>query len=100
MPTKPWPILARRIFWDVDYDKLDYDAKANFVIERVFERGDVEDIRNCRRYYGDERVVEALLKAKFLSLGTHHFVSSLFQQPLESFRCYTTRQLNGDRLPY
>ena len=59
MPTKPWPILARRIFWDVDYDKLDYDAKANLVIERVFERGDVEDIRNCRRYYGDERVVEA-----------------------------------------
>ena len=39
-----------RIFWDVDFAKLDFDAKANFVIERVFERGDVDDIRACRRY--------------------------------------------------
>ena len=100
MPSKPWPILARRIFWDVDFDKLDYDAKASFVIERVFERGDVEDIRNCRRYYGDERVVDALLKAKFLSLGTLHFVSAIFDKPLETFRCYTTRQSNPERLPY
>lgn len=100
MSTKPRPILARRIFWDVDFAKLDYDAKANFVIERVFERGDVEDVRQCRRYYGDEKVVEALLKAKFLSLGTLHFVSSIFDKPLDAFRCYTTRLSNPERLPY
>ncbi len=100
MPTKPWPVFARRIFWDVDFDKLDYDAKASFVIERVFERGDVEDVRNCRRYYGDEKVVDALLKAKFLMLGAHHFASALFELPMESFRCYTTRQLNPGHLPY
>jgi len=98
--TKPLPVLARRIFWDVDFDKLDYDGKSGFIIERVFERGDVEDIRQCRRYYGDEKVVEALLSAKFLSLGTWHFVSAIFEQPLETFRCYTTRQLNQERLPY
>lgn len=97
---KPAPVFQRRIFWDVDFDKLDFDAKASFVIERVFERGDVEDIRQCRRYYGDERVLEALLNAKFLSLGTWHFVSAIFEQPLEAFRCYTTRQLNQERLPY
>lgn len=100
MSAKSWPVFARRIFWDVDFDKLDYDAKASFIIERVFERGDVEDIRHCRRYYGDKMVVEALLNAKFLSLGTWHFVSSVFEQPLEAFRCYTTRQLNQERLPY
>lgn len=46
----PKPELARRIFWEEDYDNLDYDAKAGFVIERVFERGDVPENRNCRRY--------------------------------------------------
>lgn len=68
--TKPFPIFNRRIFWDVNFDKLDYNGKANFIIERVFERGDVEDIRNCRRYYGDKKVAEALLNAKFLPLLT------------------------------
>ena len=97
---KPAPVLQRRIFWDVDFDKLDYDAKASFVIERVFERGDVQDIRNCRRYYGDEVVIEALLTAKFLALTTLHFVSAIFEKPLEEFRCYTTRQSNPTHLPY
>jgi len=49
------PQFHRRIFWDVDFDKLDFDKYANSVIERVFDRGDVDDIRQCRRYYGDEK---------------------------------------------
>ena len=100
MSSKPIPILARRIFWDVDFDKLDYDGKASFVIERVFERGDVEDIRQCRRYYGDEKVVDALLAAKFLRLDTLHFVSAIFNKPLEAFRCYALRQSNPGLFPY
>lgn len=52
--VKNKPVFAKRIFWDVNFDTLDYDKKASFVIERVFERGDVDDIRQCRRYYGDE----------------------------------------------
>ena len=50
MEQKPKPIFEKRIFWDINFENIDYDAKANFVIERVFDRGDVQDIRNCRRY--------------------------------------------------
>ncbi|MBY0435291.1 MAG: hypothetical protein K2U26_14375 [Cyclobacteriaceae bacterium] len=60
MLTKSIPIFNRRIFWDVVFENIDYYAKANFVIERVFERGDVEDIGNCRRYYGDDKVVRSV----------------------------------------
>ncbi|HSK12358.1 MAG TPA: hypothetical protein VK907_04035 [Phnomibacter sp.] len=48
MNEKAKPVFHKRIFWDVDFDKIDYDLRANFVIERGFERGDVDDIRNCR----------------------------------------------------
>jgi len=50
MDEKVKPIFNKRISWDVNFEQIDYDAKANFVIERFFERGDVEDIRQCRRY--------------------------------------------------
>lgn len=100
MTNKIKPIFHRRIFWDVDFDKLDYDAKANFVIERVFERGDVDDIRNCRRYYGDEKVSYALLNAKFLSKVTMYLASAVIDKPIEEFRCYTLRQLHPELLPY
>jgi hypothetical protein len=32
------PGLNKRIFWDVDFEKLDFDKRASFIIERVFER--------------------------------------------------------------
>jgi hypothetical protein len=94
------PIFHKRIFWDVNFEKIDYDAKASFVIERVFERGDVDDIRNCRRYYGDEKVREVLLKAKFLPWTRLFLASAVIDRPIEDFRCYTLRQLNPELLPY
>ncbi|HPR33648.1 MAG TPA: hypothetical protein PLK12_16220 [Prolixibacteraceae bacterium] len=100
MTEKKKPIFDKRIFWGVDFEKIDYDAKANFVIERVFERGDVEDIRQCRRYYGDEKVRLALLNAKYLPLHTIHFASAVINEPVEEFRCYTLRQLNPGLFPY
>lgn len=100
MNAKQKPVFNKRIFWDVNFEQLDYDAKASFVIERVFERGDVEDIRQCRRYYGDKKVTEALLKAKYLPLHTIHFASAVLNKPIEEFRCYKLRQLNPELFPY
>ena len=100
MSAKSKPIFNKRIFCDVVFENIDYDAKANFVIERVFERGDVEDIRNCRRYYGDEKVTEAVLNAKFLPEHTMYLASAVIDKPLEAFRCYITRQSNPTLFPY
>lgn len=82
------PIFNKRIFWDVVFENINYDTKANFVIERVFERGDVEDIRNCRRYYGDEKVTEALLNSDFLSKRILYFASAVINRPIEEFKYY------------
>lgn len=98
--NKPKPVFHQRIFWDVDFEKLDYDLRASFVIERVFERGDVDDIRNCRRYYGDDKVRDVLLKAKFLPLSRLYLASAVIDRPIEEFRCYTLRQLNPELFPY
>lgn len=87
------PIFEKRIFWDVDFESLDYDKKASFIIERVFERGDVQDIRNCRRYYGDDTVSNVLKNAKWLSLQTIHLAAAIFENKLTDFRCYNIQQL-------
>ena len=100
MSQKRKPIFNKRIFWDVNFEQIDYDAKANFVIERVFERGDVEDIRQCQRYYGEEQIKNALLNTKFLPLHTIHFASAIIGEPIENFRCYKLRQLNPELFPY
>lgn len=89
-----------RIFWVVDYTKLNFELRANFIIERVFERRDVQDIRNCRQFYGDEKVIEALLSAKYLTEHTLNFVSTIFDIPKDQFRCYSLKQLSPKLFPY
>ena len=88
------PIINRRIFWDTDFDKIDYDKSWKSVIERVFDRGDIEDIRQVRRYYGDDKVIEALTTAIYLFDETINFCSGIFDIPKEKFRCYVLKQSN------
>lgn len=94
------PIFDKRIFWDVNFENLDYDAKAHFVIVRVFERGDIEDIRQCRRYYGDKLVKKALLEAKYIMLHRLYLAAAVIDEPIQKFRCYILRQLNPTLYPY
>jgi hypothetical protein len=94
------PYDNKRIFWDVDAEKLDFEKKASFIIERVFERGDVEDIRMCRRFYGDEKIADTLLNTKYLPLRKIYLASAILNKPLTAFKCYTLRQLNQELYPY
>ncbi len=93
-------LLAKHIFWDVNYEGLDYDGKSSFIIERVFERGDIEDIRQCRRYYGDEVLRDALTNAKWLSLLTICLASALFNNQLTDYKCYNKAQSNPTHWMY
>lgn len=94
------PDFNKRIFWDIDIAKLDYERKASFIIERVFERGDVPDIRNCRRYYGDDKICSVLTNAKWLSLTTIYLACALFDNELTDYKCYNTAQLNPGHWTY
>jgi hypothetical protein len=98
LPAKPYD--NKRIFWDADAEKLDFEKKASFIIERVFERGDVEDIRLCRRFYGDEKIAVVLLNTKYLPLRKIYLASAILDKPLTAFKCYTLRQLNQELYPY
>jgi len=100
--NKPFnkPVFNKRIFWDVNFEVLVYDISAVFVIERVFERGDVEDIRCCCRYYGDEKVTEVLLNVKYLLERRLHLAAAVIIKPISEFRCYILRQLNPRLFPY
>jgi hypothetical protein len=86
------PIFDKSIFWDVDFSTLDFEKYSNWVIVRVFERGDVEDIRQCRRYYGNEKIMQALLNAKHITDNRIHLTAAVINQPIQNFRCYILKQ--------
>lgn len=89
------PILQKRIFWDIDFESLDYQMHRQFIIERVFERGDVPDIRAIRKFYGDKDVIHGLKTAKWLSFDVFVFVKNLFNINPTDFKCYMLNQSKG-----
>lgn len=49
-------ILKKSLFWDTNIDKIDWQRHKNFVINRVFERGNEEEINEIISFYGEELI--------------------------------------------
>lgn len=45
------------LFWDTSIDNIDFKTHSRFVINRVFERGNNEEILEIIRFYGKETIL-------------------------------------------
>jgi len=55
------PSLSEMLFWDTDLELVDWQKQANAIIIRVLERGGLQDFREIRKYYGDEKIADAAM---------------------------------------
>ena len=46
------PMVRKILFWDVDYDNLDWIKYKDFVIRRINERGTAQEKESAARFYG------------------------------------------------
>lgn len=88
------PNLRRSLFWDVNYDGIDWQKNYRFVIERMLERGTFEEWQEIKRYYGLEKIRDTVVQARWLDNTTLSFCSNYFHVPKEQFRCYTLKSSN------
>jgi len=84
--------LRKSLFWDTDYDKLDWDKHISYVVSRVLQRGTLEDFRNIVAYYGKEKLREVIKNIRYLDKKPMYFSSIYFEIPLTEIRCYNIRQ--------
>ena len=61
------PAIRRIIFWDTDFDSIDWAASKESIISRVLERGTEEEIAEIARYYGMN--IESL--GKYSTISTY-----------------------------
>ena len=53
-------ILSKALFWDTDIQHIDWERQYKTVIQRVFELGNENDKNEIIRFYGAEKVNQAL----------------------------------------
>ena len=83
--------LRPALFWDVDFNRLNLDENASFVIIRVMERGTREEVRTIWNYFGAETVKQHLLSAQSLSPKTISYFANQFKISRSQFRSVVNR---------
>lgn len=83
--------LNPNYFWDTDVQRLDPEAARRLIVERVFSLGKIEEMRLVTNYYGRDEVIDALRTTNYLDPKTLNFVSLVFKEPKENFKCYTRK---------
>jgi hypothetical protein len=87
------PDLPRQLFWDWDFEKIDWEKSYLSIIARVLERGDKDERNELIRYYGEPKVVKALKsEIKYLPDFVIEDVCSYFKLKKEELACYARKQ--------
>lgn len=79
-------------FWDIDLDSLDLTKSEKLIIKRVFTLGSIEDIRELLDYYGENKVLDVLMRVNYLDAKTLNLAVKLFNKDKREFRCYIRSQ--------
>lgn len=97
---KARPELSKQAFWDVDMDNIDYQKNARFVMEKVIDRGSLEDFVAIRKFYGDEKIKKEIVNARWIGDKEIYFCCAVFNLEPKDFRCYIQKQLNPELWVY
>jgi hypothetical protein len=77
-----------RFIDDCCFEELENEMGTAWLIEKLFSRGTVNDIKAIRKYYGDKRIKKEVVKIQWLSKETLSFFSGLYNIPKENFLTY------------
>ena len=84
--------FSASLFWDVDRDTLDLTAHKKFIVQRVLERGNLDDWRLLKQCYTVDGVVSIAQQLRSLDPMALSFIACVGNIPRETFRCYTWKQ--------
>jgi hypothetical protein len=84
-------IFSSRCFWDRDRSKLNLEESKNYIITRVVDTGNIEDIKTLFDYYGWNTIKEEVVKIRYMNNKTFNWLSSLLEINPKDFRCYNNR---------
>lgn len=52
--------IRKILFWDTDFDQIDWDQNKSAVIQRVLERGNQEEIKEIISFYGKPTILKEI----------------------------------------
>ncbi len=83
------------LFWEYEFGKINWQEMKVVIVQRVIERGRMEDFYAIINLYGIEGVKETIKQIPYLNPKDIVFVSSVFEIKKEDLKCYSKKQLKN-----
>ncbi len=80
------------LLWDYNPDQINWQNMRIVVVQRVIERGRMDDFYAMLNLYGLEGVKDAIKKIAYLNAKDLSFVCSVFNLKKKDLKCYTKQQ--------
>ena len=94
------PDISKRVFWDVDYDSLDYEKDKFFIIDKVMNFGLWRDFQETVKFYGKETLKKEVVQSPFLKKEVLNFLCFYLELKPAQFKCYNRRRLQEPHWNY
>jgi hypothetical protein len=84
--------IRETLLWEYDLDQLNWEDMRTLVVQRVVERGRMNDFYAILNLYGLKGVQDAIKQIAYLNPKDIAFVCSVFNLKKEDLKCYTKQQ--------
>jgi hypothetical protein len=84
--------VRKSLLWEYDLKKFDWSAMRDIVVQRVVERGRMDDFYAVLNLYGEEGVKESIRKIPCMSQKDIAFVCAVFNLKKEELKCCSKAQ--------
>ena len=76
---KKLPAFLKEYFWDVDFEKLDKEKRASFIIHRILEKGNDRAIVWMYKTYDNDSIKEVVTNRRGFSPKIANFWADLLE---------------------
>lgn len=81
------PNFLKKYFWEVDFDKLNFEKRPEYIILRLLEYGGVKAIRWLLKNFPEKKIKDTIIKQRGLSSRSLYFWSLFFNIDKEEIPC-------------
>lgn len=92
------PEAFNKYFWDTKIENLSKDKNATYIIERLLELGNVNELKWINENYSKEQILKTVQNSRRISPKTGNFFSLYYGIPKESLLCMKKHLLTSSAM--
>jgi len=94
------PKFLKKYFWEVDFNRLDFKKRIEYVTLRLLEYGDIDALRWLFRNIPEKKIKEVIKRRRGLSPRSLYFWSSFFNINPEKILCLKRSYQKRQKSPW